>query len=192
MRARAAPHRTYHLGSARHSRCRITTSHAYVAHPWSTSGRGWAGGFSCAFDPYQHCLENARLSTANCVANPAIDPLPQVESRPAQPKGRGCGSSARSGAKSAGPSEQCKRDSHPRDKDRNNKRQVILIEGNNPLHGPPPRLRISEGQLPVPPTASLWISFQHAHCALTRTQRRNSQRQSLKINVSDSEFDAKC
>ena len=88
MRARAAPHRTYRLGSARHSRCRITTSHAYVAHPWSTSGRGWAVGFSCAFDTYQQCLENARLHTANCVANPAIDPLPQVESRPAKPKRR--------------------------------------------------------------------------------------------------------
>ena len=35
-------------------------------------------------------------------------------------------------------SEQCKRDSHPRDKDSNNERQVILIEGNNPLHGPHP------------------------------------------------------
>jgi|SRR5262249_5311960 hypothetical protein len=41
-----------------------------------------------------------------------------------------------------------------------------------------------------PPAASLWISFQHANCALTRTQRRNFQRQSLGINVSDSEFDA--
>ena len=66
----------------------ITTSDAYVAHPWCASGRGWAGGFSCAFDAYQQCLENARLYTANCVANPAIDPLPEVESRPAQPKRR--------------------------------------------------------------------------------------------------------
>ena len=66
----------------------ITTTHAYVAHPRCTSGRGWAGGFSCAFNTYQQCLENARLHTANCVANPAIDPLPQVESRPAQPNRR--------------------------------------------------------------------------------------------------------
>ena len=54
-----------------------TTSHAHVAHPWCTSGRGWGPR-----------LENARLYTANCVANPAIDPFPQVESRPAPPKGR--------------------------------------------------------------------------------------------------------
>ena len=66
----------------------ITPSHAHVAHPWCTSGRVWAGGFSCAFDTYQRCLENARPYTANCVATPAIDPLPQVESRPAQPKRR--------------------------------------------------------------------------------------------------------
>ena len=89
MRARAAPHRSYHLGSARRSRRRIfTTSHAHVAYPWCTSGRGWAGAFSFAFDTYQQCLENARLYTANCLANPAIDPLPQVESRPAQAKRR--------------------------------------------------------------------------------------------------------
>ena len=66
----------------------ITTSYAHVAHPWCASGRGWAVGFSCAFDTYQQCLENARLYTADCVANPAIDPFPQVESRPAQPKRR--------------------------------------------------------------------------------------------------------
>ena len=51
----------------------VTTRDAYVAHPWCTSGRGWSGGFSCAFDTYQQCLENARLYTANCVANPAIE-----------------------------------------------------------------------------------------------------------------------
>ena len=44
----------------------ITTTHAYVAHPRCTSGRGWAGGFSCAFNTYQQCLENARLYAANC------------------------------------------------------------------------------------------------------------------------------
>jgi hypothetical protein len=66
----------------------VTTRDAYVAHPWCTSGRGWSGGFSCAFDTYQQCLENARLYTANCVANPAIDPLPQIESRTTRPKRR--------------------------------------------------------------------------------------------------------
>ena len=40
----------------------ITASHAHVAHPWCTSGRGWGPR-----------VENARLYTANCVANPAID-----------------------------------------------------------------------------------------------------------------------
>jgi hypothetical protein len=65
-----------------------STSEAYIEHPWCTSGRGWAGGFSCAFDSYQQCMENARLYTANCVANPSIDPLPQVESRAVQPKRR--------------------------------------------------------------------------------------------------------
>jgi hypothetical protein len=58
--------------------CVVPTSEAYVAHPWCTSGRGWAGGFSCSFDTYQQCLENARLYTANCVANPSIDPLLRI------------------------------------------------------------------------------------------------------------------
>jgi hypothetical protein len=66
----------------------VTRSEAYIEHPWCTSGRGWAGGTSCAFDTYEHCLENARLYTANCVANPAIDPLPQAGSRAARPRGR--------------------------------------------------------------------------------------------------------
>jgi hypothetical protein len=65
-----------------------STGEAYIAHPWCTSGRGWAGGFSGSFDSYQQCMENTRLYTANCVANPSVDPLPQVESRNAQPKRR--------------------------------------------------------------------------------------------------------
>lgn len=65
-----------------------TTSEAYIEHPWCTSGRGWAGGFSCGFDTYEQCLANARLYTTNCVANPAIDPLPQAGARATRPKGR--------------------------------------------------------------------------------------------------------
>jgi hypothetical protein len=49
-------------------------SQAYIAHAWCTSGHGWAGGLSCGFDTYAHCLENARLINANCVPNPFIDP----------------------------------------------------------------------------------------------------------------------
>ena len=52
-------------------------SEAYIAHAWCTSGRGWAGGLSCGFDTYEHCLENARLINANCVPNPFVDPYPQ-------------------------------------------------------------------------------------------------------------------
>jgi hypothetical protein len=52
-------------------------SEAYIAHAWRTSGHGWAGGLSCGFDTYEHCLENARLINANCVPNPFIDPYPQ-------------------------------------------------------------------------------------------------------------------
>jgi Protein of unknown function (DUF3551) len=52
-------------------------SEAYIAHPWCTSGRGWAGGLSCGFDTYEHCLQNARLINANCVPNPFVDPYPQ-------------------------------------------------------------------------------------------------------------------
>jgi hypothetical protein len=39
----------------------VQPSDAYIEHPWCTSGRGWAGGTSCAFDTYEHCMENARL-----------------------------------------------------------------------------------------------------------------------------------
>jgi hypothetical protein len=52
-------------------------SKAYIAPAWCTSGRGWAGGMTCGFDTYAHCLENARLSNANCVPNPFVDPYPQ-------------------------------------------------------------------------------------------------------------------
>jgi hypothetical protein len=59
---------------------------------WRIRGVRWdadgPAAFSCAFDTYQQCLENARLYTANCVANPAIDPLPQIESRTTRPKRR--------------------------------------------------------------------------------------------------------
>jgi hypothetical protein len=54
----------------------VTTSDAYVAHPSCTSGRGWSGRFSCAFDTYQQCLENARLYTANCDGQPRHRPAP--------------------------------------------------------------------------------------------------------------------
>ena len=57
---------------------------------WGTSGpggRGWAGGLSCGFDTYEHCLENARLINANCVPNPFVDPYPQQGSpRTAKPR----------------------------------------------------------------------------------------------------------
>ena len=60
---------------------------AYIAHAWCTSGRGWAGGLSCGFDTYEHCLENARLINANCVPNPSVDPYPQqVSLRTAKPR----------------------------------------------------------------------------------------------------------
>ncbi len=52
-------------------------SEAYIAHAWCTSGYGWAGGLSCGFDTYEHCLENARAINANCVRNPFVDPYPQ-------------------------------------------------------------------------------------------------------------------
>jgi hypothetical protein len=62
-------------------------SKAYIAHAWCTSGRGWAGGLSCGFDTYEHCLENARLINANCVPNPFVDPYPQqVSPRTAKPR----------------------------------------------------------------------------------------------------------
>jgi Protein of unknown function (DUF3551) len=60
-------------------------SEAYIAHAWCTSGHGWAGGLSCGFDTFEHCLENARLINANCVPNPFVDPYPQQASpRPAK------------------------------------------------------------------------------------------------------------
>jgi hypothetical protein len=65
-----------------------TQSDAYIAHAWCTSGHGWAGGLSCGFDTYEHCLENARLINANCVANPFVDNYPQVPPRPQRSKGR--------------------------------------------------------------------------------------------------------
>jgi hypothetical protein len=62
-------------------------SEAYIAHAWCTSGRGWAGGLSCGFDTYEHCLENARLINANCVPNPFVDPYPQqVSPRTVKPR----------------------------------------------------------------------------------------------------------
>ncbi len=66
----------------------MAQSEAYVAHAWCTSGHGWAGGLSCGFDTYEHCLENARLINANCVPNPFIDPYPQIGPRAVQPKSR--------------------------------------------------------------------------------------------------------
>ena len=84
----------------------ITTTHAYVAHPRCTSGRGWAGGFSCAFNTYQQCLENARLYAGNCAW-----PTPRsIRSRrsnraPLRPKAADAGvrpAASRSGARSAG------------------------------------------------------------------------------------------
>jgi hypothetical protein len=56
----------------------VSPSEAYIEHPWCTTGRGWSGGLSCGFDDYAHCMENARLYTSNCVANPWIHPLPQA------------------------------------------------------------------------------------------------------------------
>jgi hypothetical protein len=62
-------------------------SEAYIAHAWCTSGRGWAGGLSCGFDTYEHCLANARLLNANCVPNPFVEPYPQqVSPRTARPR----------------------------------------------------------------------------------------------------------
>lgn len=63
-------------------------SQAYVPHAWCTSGHGWAGGLSCGFDTYEHCLENARLINANCVPNPFIEPYAQQVSPPRTAKGR--------------------------------------------------------------------------------------------------------
>jgi Protein of unknown function (DUF3551) len=63
-------------------------SQAYIAYAWCTSGHGWAGGLSCGFDTYAHCLENARLINANCVPNPFIEPYPQQVSSPRTTKGR--------------------------------------------------------------------------------------------------------
>jgi hypothetical protein len=62
------------------------------------------------------------------------------------------------------PLEKGKRDSHRRDKDGDSERQVILIESNNPLHGPHPAFGGPKDSLPTPPAASLWISFEHANC----------------------------
>jgi len=83
----------------------ITTTHAYVAHPRCTSGRGWAGGFSCAFNTYQQCLENARLYDADCVAHPAIDRSRRLNRVPLSPTGADAGvrpAASRNGARSAG------------------------------------------------------------------------------------------
>jgi len=68
--------------------CMAQPSDAYIEHPWCTSGRGWAGGTSCAFDTYEHCMENARLYTANCVANPVVTPFPQATPQAARPRAR--------------------------------------------------------------------------------------------------------
>ena len=72
-------------------------------------------------------------------------------------------------------SEQCKRDSHPRDKDSNNERQVILIEGNNPLHGPHPAFGYPKDSCQT--THRIFMDKLSAReLRATRTQRRNSQR----------------
>ena len=123
----------------------VTTRDAYVAHPWCTSGRGWSGGFSCAFDTYQQCLENARLYTANCDGQPRHRPAPanriahqSAEAALGDSPACGIDATGASAACNRQPLEKGKRDSHPRNKRSDSERQVILIEGNNPLHGPHP------------------------------------------------------
>jgi Protein of unknown function (DUF3551) len=59
-----------------------TPANAYIDHPWCTGGGGWAGALTCSFDSYEQCRMNAR----SCVANPAVTPLPRVQSR----TGPGC------------------------------------------------------------------------------------------------------
>jgi hypothetical protein len=45
--------------------------------PWCTDGRGWGTStMTCQFETYQQCKANGGF----CVANPAIDPLPQAPS----------------------------------------------------------------------------------------------------------------
>jgi hypothetical protein len=155
--------------------------------------------FSCAFDTYQQCLENARLYTANCDGQPRHRPAPanriahhSAEAALGDSPACGLDATGASAPCNRQPLEKGKRDSHPRNKRSDSERQVILIEGNNPLHGPPPRLRMSEGQLPTPPAASLWISFEHANCAVTHTRHRNCQSVSpSRSNVSDSQSGSK-
>ena len=46
-----------------------------IMQPWCTDGRGWgSSAMTCQFETYQQCKANAGF----CVANPAIDPLPQA------------------------------------------------------------------------------------------------------------------
>ena len=54
-----------------------TPAKAYIDHLWCTGGGGWAGALTCSFDSYEQCRANAR----SCVANPAVTPLPRVQSR---------------------------------------------------------------------------------------------------------------
>jgi hypothetical protein len=54
-----------------------TPAKAYIDHPWCTGGGGWSGSLTCSFDSYEQCRANAR----SCVANPAVTPLPRVQSR---------------------------------------------------------------------------------------------------------------
>ena len=125
------PTRTYHPGSARHSRCRVNHDkprprRASMVHVGTRMGP--AGGERAALYCQLRSQPRDRPAPAGRIAPRSAEKALMREF------GR-CIAQRR---KERRLSEQCKRDSHPRDKDSNNERQVILIEGNNPLHGPHP------------------------------------------------------
>jgi hypothetical protein len=53
-------------------------SQAVVLHPWCWDGTANASGApDCAYNSYQQCMAD-KHSAGDCVANPAISPLPRA------------------------------------------------------------------------------------------------------------------
>jgi hypothetical protein len=57
----------------------FTPSRAAIVQPWCWDGTANASGeLECAFKSYQQCMAD-KPGAGDCLANPAINPLPQVQ-----------------------------------------------------------------------------------------------------------------
>jgi hypothetical protein len=56
----------------------VAPSRAAITQPWCWDGTANASGeLECAFKSYQQCMAD-KPGAGDCLANPAINPLPQV------------------------------------------------------------------------------------------------------------------